>query len=155
MGARQNKSFQDEDQGTITLSKDGIISFLKNKLSQFKKKSQIIDNARLFMDENINNNINEDTKWTNHKDNKYTEKQMEIFSGRITCISDEDKFKLDYFYYIAYYIEYANFEYVNERGEKGFRDIVQTIDANFEGRKKGKNFQGDEVLDINYEQTDV
>ena len=144
MGAAENKSMQEEDQNTIALSKDGIISFLKNKLKNFKKKSEILSNLRTFMDEKSNNSVHEDYKWTNYKSGKYTEKGIEIFSGELNCSpNDDDPFELRYYYYQGYYLEYSDFEFVNSNDEADFNAIRETIDANFEGSHKNKVFKNE------------
>ena len=149
MGAKENKSMQNEEQNTITLSKNGIISYLNNKLATFKKKSEILSNLKILMDEGRNNSLNENNKWTNYKDDKYTEKGIEIFSCELNCSSFSSTFELKYYYYNAYYLEYNNFRFLNSKDEKDFSDIRQTIDENFKRNHNNKEFKNEVLKDNN------
>ena len=144
MGAAENKSMQEEDQNTIALSKDGIISYLNNKLNNFNRKSVILSNLTTFMNEKRNNSLHEDYKWTNYKNGKYTEKGIEIFSCELNCSPyDDDPFELRYYYYKGYYKEYSDFNFVNSNDEDDFNAIRETIDANFNNIHKNKVFKNE------------
>ena len=151
MGAKENKSIQNEDQNKINLSKDGIISCLEKKLKNFKKKEEILSSLQIFMDERTNNSLYEDNKWTNYKNGKYTEKGIEVFSCELKCPNYGDTFELKYYFYQAYYLEYSNFSFVNSRDEKDFSEIRQTIDENFKGNHKNKELKNEVSKDENSE----
>jgi hypothetical protein len=130
MGAKVNVWNQKEDQNTITLSKEGILLYVKNMLKGFHKISDVLNQLEQFMKERKTNSICEDDKNAKYKDNKWTEKKIEIFSCKIEC-SDYNEFVLSYYYYYAYYLEYKNFTFINDNEEKNFKEIRQTIDENF------------------------
>ena len=130
MGSKINKSEQNDENNSITLNGNGIIEFVKQKINNFRNKKRILSILRIYLNSPNNNKLTEPYKWTNYKENKYTEKGIEIFSFELTKLNNND-FRLDYYFYYGYYLKYYNFNFENEHDEKNFRDNVMSIDENF------------------------
>ena len=136
MGSKHNKSNLEEEENTITLDEEGITSYLESRLKNFDRKSQVISLIKTFMSGKRSNKFTIDNKWENHKNNKYTEKKIDIFSCSIDYNDNDNSFTLKYYYYSAYYLNYLNFTFISNDQEKIFNDIRQTIDANYRGEGK-------------------
>ena len=137
MGCKENRSEEKEEQNAITLEQNGIKNFLKEKLKNFKNQETIINILSIYMESGENNKISEPYIWTRSKDKKYSEKGVELFSCELNCISN-NKFRLNYYFYYGYYLQYNNFHFLDAKKEKDFNEIVANIDANSKEKEKIK-----------------
>ena len=135
MGSKYNKSQENEEENNIRLARNDLIEFVAQKIKNFKNKKSILSILRIYLNSHNNNTLTEPYKWTNYKDGKYTEKGIELFSFELKHYNN-DEFDLKYYFYYGYYIKYYDFHFENEKEEKNFRDIVMSIDENFDLEKK-------------------
>ena len=130
MGSNYNKSEENEEQNTVTLNKDGILEFVRLKIHKFRNKTRIVSIVKTYLNSINDNKLTEPYKWTNYKDNKYTEKCIEIFSFELRH-RPGDEFEMKYYFYYGYYLKYYDFRFESDGEEKRFRNIVMNIDENF------------------------
>ena len=152
MGSKNNKSEENEEENTIRLPRNDLINFVAQKINNFKNKDRIVSILMIYLNSHNNNSLTEPYKWTNYKDGKYTEKSIELFSFELKHYGD-DEFELKYYFYYGYYIKYFDFHFENDNEEKNFRDIVMTIDENFNLKKikdrKNSSSTDNTALEIN------
>ena len=79
MGSNYNKSELNEEQNTVNLDRDGILEIVKQKIDKFRNKKRIISILKTYLNSRNDNKLTEPYKWTNYKDNKYTEKVQKFF----------------------------------------------------------------------------